>query len=111
MEAHLYARWSSKEQKHGNTIPRQRDITTRCAEAEAWPVASSFYDDGMSAWTGSNITRGNLAKFIDGLGADGGHAKVLVVEQLDRLTRRPPLDVLNWMQRATGTGLAIYTVN
>lgn len=111
MEAHLYARWSSKEQKHGNTIPRQRDITSSCAEAQQWPVASSFYDDGVSAWTGSNITSGNLAKFIDGLGENGGHGKVLIVEQLDRLTRCPPLEVLNWMQRAVATGLAIYTVN
>lgn len=111
MEAHLYARWSSKEQKYGNTIPRQQDITTRGAESQQWPVASSFYDDGVSAWTGTNITSGNLAKFIDGLGENGGHGKVLVVEQLDRLTRCPPLEVLNWMQRATATGLAIYTVN
>ena len=111
MEAHLYARWSSREQKHGNTIPRQREIATQCAEAKGWRIASSFYDDGMSAWTGSNIRKGKLAEFINGFGADGGHEKVLVVEQLDRLTRRPPMDVLMWMQRVTATGLAIYTAN
>lgn len=111
MEAHLYARWSSREQKHGNTIPRQREITTRTAHAQTWRVASTFYDDGISAWTGSNITKGRLAVFIESLGVDGGHGKVLVVEQLDRLTRRPPLDVLNWMQQATATGLSIFTAN
>ena len=111
MEAYIYARWSSREQRHGNTIPRQRGVCEDFAKQQGWKVALSFHDDGVSAWTGANLETGALAQFIDGLGATGGVNKILVVEQLDRITRLPPMEVLNWIQRACATGLTIATAN
>lgn len=111
LQAYLYARWSTQEQSKGSSLPRQHDITSAFAKSRGWAVADKLKDEGVSAWTGANLTIGNLASFIDGLGSEGGHGKVLVVEQLDRITRRPPMEVLLWIHRVTATGLTIVTVN
>lgn len=112
MNAVIYARWSSLEQSKGSTLERQTaDCTTFCKDNE-WAVVERLQDEGKSAYTGANIKTGELGKFTQRF-MEGHYPQdtVLVVEQLDRISRMPPTEVLGWIFQVTNAGLTIVTAN
>lgn len=111
MKAIPYIRWSSREQSHGSSKARQQDIISAYIERQGWEVQPTIRDEGTSAWTGANIKTGNLGKFADVIRASGGEGLVLVIEQLDRLSRQPPIFVMNWISELCEHGLTIATGN
>ncbi|MGN6376747.1 MAG: recombinase family protein [Sphingomonas sp.] len=112
MNAVIYARWSSLEQSKGSTLERQlTDCQAFCAD-RAWPVIEILKDEGKSAYTGDNIKTGALGQFSRRF--EEGHyppGTVLVVEQLDRVSRMAPMDVMTWIFRVVEAGLTIVTAN
>lgn len=112
MRAVVYARWSSLEQGKGSSLERQVTLCERLCHDKGWEIVDRIRDEGRSAFTGANLKDGQLAKFTErlelGLQPEG---TILVVEQLDRISRLPPLEVMSWLERVIRHGLTIATAN
>lgn len=110
MQATIYRRYSSREQARGSSLARQSALCEEYCERKGWNIEEVVSDEGTSAWTGANIIDGNLAQLTERLVRDGRN-RVIVVEQLDRITRQPPNIVINWLTRITDAGAALATIN
>lgn len=111
MKAIIYARFSTKEQAKGTSLERQIELCESYCKANGWKVTDTKFDKGLSAWSGANMDAGSLAEITDNLVKYGGEDTVIVVEQLDRITRRPPNEIIGWLNNITATGAALATVN
>lgn len=111
MEAVIYMRWSSAEQAKGSTLERQRTDCRRYAAAKGWTVVKEIEDDGISAFRGRNTNEGPLADFIGDVEA-GRYPSgiILLVENLDRLSRQQAKTVFAWLLRITDMGVVVCTV-
>lgn len=108
MHAYLYARWSSLEQAKGSTLTRQIENCNAYALKRNWVVEEVIIDRGRSAYTGDNITSGNLGLFAGRLKSGAIPAPAcLVVEELDRLSRQPADVMLTWLSPLVRAGLTI----
>lgn len=112
MQAVGYARWSSLEQGKGSSLERQTHQISTFVERRGWTLIGQVIDEGKSAYTGSNIHTGNLARLVKQIElGELDRNVVIVVEQLDRISRLPPSQVISWIQRITALGVSIATVN
>jgi len=112
MKAIIYARWSSLEQGKGSSLKRQTDICRSFCVEQGWEIDLTLQDEGKSAYTGANISEGKLGELTKRV--EQGLLReptVLVVEQLDRISRLPPGQVIAWIQKVVGHGLTIATAN
>lgn len=107
MQAYIYARWSSLEQTKGSTLPRQIDNCTRLIEQRGWSIADTIIDRGRSAYTGANIQTGELGRFAERVRSGQIINPILVVEELDRLSRQPADIMLTWLSPLVRQGLTI----
>ena len=111
MRAIPYLRWSSEKQTSGSTIPRQTGTITRYAAEKGWtlpPESEWLRDEGVSGYKGHNLApTGELGKFTDKICREGGRDIILLVEQLDRLSRKSPGEVLEWFFKVTNAGLTV----
>lgn len=104
MQAIGYARWSSLEQGRGSSLERQVGLIRSFCEAKGWNLVDQIVDEGTSAYTGANVQTGNLAALIRHIeNGEVSRDVVVVVEQLDRISRLPPSQVVGWIQRVVGT--------
>ncbi len=107
LRAVKYMRWSSEKQSKGSSLSRQtRKIDEFCA-AMSWPIVEEYLDEGVSAYSGANMYEGHLAKLRERFAREGGDGWVLVVEQLDRLSRLDTITVIEFFIAMTRTGLTI----
>jgi predicted site-specific integrase-resolvase len=87
---YVYARFSSMKQEDGDSIDRQMRYARRYATDHGLTLDEEFvlFDRGQSAFTGKNVTHGELGKFLE-LIKNGRIAKGsgFMVENIDRLTR------------------------
>lgn len=112
MKAIIYARWSSLEQSKGSSLERQMDTCERFCLEKGWDVIDRLRDEGKSAYTGANLSEGHLGILTKRVENDLlREPTVLVVEQLDRISRLPPGRVISWIQNVVGHGLTIATAN
>jgi DNA invertase Pin-like site-specific DNA recombinase len=112
-KAYSYLRFSTPEQAKGDSKRRQTEL------AEAWAIRHgmeldtelTMQDLGVSAYRGDNSKRGALSLFRraveDGLVAQGS---VLLVENLDRISRQAPWDALPIFQSIINEGVDIITL-
>lgn len=90
--AYSYLRFSKPEQAKGDSIRRQTRMTEDLCKRNGWQLSELPPDKGLSGFSGRNLLQGNLGKFLSGV--QSGKIKtpcVLVIEQVDRLTRLPVL--------------------
>lgn len=110
MDCIIYIRWSSAIQALGSSKARQKDICGRHAAEKGWNVIGTIVDDGVSAFSGMNVTSGELGKFI--VDAEEGrwpNGVVLLTERLDRLSRQGFEELFAWIKRATMAGVTVAT--
>ena len=111
MTVYAYARWSSLEQgKNGkSTLERQLENCLGYIERQGWTLTGEpIVDRGRSAYTGDNITTGELGKFAENVRNGTISSPVtLVVEELDRLSRQPADVMLSWLSPLVRAGLTI----
>lgn len=90
MNAYSYQRLSSAEQIKGAGAGRQSDKAAQVCKEKGWTLCPmSLSDLGYSGFTGENLLKGSLGKFIDA--ANEGKLlpnPVLIIEQFDRFSRR-----------------------
>lgn len=105
-----YARWSSGRQSRGSSSARQAKIAAEYAAKARMTLDRSIVDDGISAFTGDNLAAG-LGKFL--LEIKSGRVSpevVLLIENMDRFSRRNPVEALPAFLDALRTGLTIVTL-
>lgn len=93
-----YIRFSSEEQKKGDSLRRQQDLIDKFAarpeivvEGATLDTSLDLNDLGVSGYTGKNLLQGRFKTFLDAV--DSGIVKpgdYLAVEALNRVTRLNP---------------------
>jgi DNA invertase Pin-like site-specific DNA recombinase len=112
LKAIRYIRWSTLEQgnKDRSSEERQINALNHFIASKGWEFEGEpFIDSGRSAYTGENLTKGYLGaitKRILSHAVDPTKA-VLVVEELNRLSRQPPSRMQAWMMPLLDAGLTI----
>ena len=108
--AYIYIRFSTPRQEHSSSKYRQLEDCRAFAERKGWDVIDVVEDLGRSAWHGDHLKSGNLGKFaariFDGDVAPG----VIIVENLDRLSRQKPRVTQRWMEDICDRGFKIASV-
>ena len=112
-KAYSYVRFSSAKQRKGDSLRRQTEKTFAYCNANNLELDYSLklQDLNVSSFRGKNVTEGKLGVFLQAV-KDGVVPKgsVLIVENLDRLTRT---DVLSAQQLFVGilrSGIEIVTL-
>ncbi|MBV2150908.1 recombinase family protein [Sphingobium sp. AS12] len=109
MDALLYIRWSSQEQNKGDSHRRQLLLGEKAAKLRGWSIRETLIEDGRSAYHGRNRdVGGKLAEIEERSRLGTLDGWVLLVEQLDRLSRQQPLQTLNLITSLTGAGVTIF---
>lgn len=105
-----YARWSSGRQSRGSSSARQTKIATDYAARAGMILDRQIVDEGVSAFSGSNLEAG-LGAFLNGIrSGDLSPDLVLLIENMDRFSRLNPVDVLPIFLEVLKTGLTIVTL-
>ena len=114
-KAYSYIRFSTPDQARGDSYRRQTEAAKQYCEQKGlrWANTSEylFFDRGRSAFKGKHLEdNGELARFLsyieDGTVAPGS---VLIVENLDRLSRERPTEALTRFLSILRKGVDIYT--
>lgn len=111
-----YRRWSTLEQGNEDRSSDDRQIASTHAYARemGWTITHfDAVDAGKSAFNGSNLTTGYLGKLTTRLltGALDPRETVIIVEELDRLSRQPPGRMTAWMQPLLALGVHFAVSN
>ncbi len=108
--AYSYIRMSTEKQIKGDSLRRQMEWSEDFARRHNLELqdASSFADIGVSAWKGSNRSKGRLGAFIQ-LARDGTIpvGSYLLIENLDRLSRTTPLEALDLFKEILSLGVTV----
>lgn len=106
-----YLRFSSPEQLKGDSVRRQLALGEEWANRHGMVIANTVRDLGVSAFRGKNAAEGNLSRFLS-LVDDGKipRGSVLLVEQLDRLSRSSLLTALELFLSIIRRGIKIVTL-
>lgn len=114
-KAYSYIRFSSPEQAKGRSYERQRDQCAKWCAENGYQLAESneysFFDRGVSAFTGQHAHVGELARFLS-LVNDGTieAGSTLIVESLDRLGREHVKQALPRFMDLLDKGINIVTL-
>lgn len=110
-----YIRFSSEEQKKGDSLRRQQELIERFAArpeivAEGAEIDTSLdlNDLGVSGFTGKNVLQGRFKTFLDAVAS--GIVKpgdYLAVEALNRVTRLDPMESLPILMGLMKKGIKI----
>jgi DNA invertase Pin-like site-specific DNA recombinase len=112
--AFSYARFSTSEQEDGRSLRRQEEAAkSYCARHGLRLDERTFTDLGVSAYGGANATHGELGVFLEMLNDERIPAgSVLVVENLDRLTRMPdPQQASTLITSIVNAGVDVVTTS
>ena len=113
-KAYSYLRFSTPEQSKGDSFGRQTRMALEYAQRHhlALDEELTFHDQGVSGFRGKNANEGRLADFKEavrvGLVPQGS---VLLVEQLDRLSRLAPRKALRLLEDIVEAGVSVVTLN
>ncbi|MAS96100.1 MAG: hypothetical protein CMO55_23100 [Verrucomicrobiales bacterium] len=111
-KVYSYIRFSSPEQAHGNSSPRQLEAVSRYASEHGLEVDDSLRaDEGVSAYDGSNVATGQLGAFLDAAArGEVERGSVLLVESLDRISRQNIWEALEVFSSIIRHGIKIVTL-
>lgn len=112
-KCYSYIRFSTPEQRRGDSLRRQTDAAEQWAKENGYVLDTTLnmQDLGLSGFSGEHRAKGALGKFL--ALAKGGHivpGSVLVVENLDRLSREAALDALGLFTDIIKRGIKIVTI-
>jgi DNA invertase Pin-like site-specific DNA recombinase len=113
-KVYSYIRWSTPEQRQGDSFRRQLERTRAYAAKQGMELDESLRDDGVSAFRGRNmrggVNAGALGRFLERVQAgDVEPGSVLVVEDLDRMSRQAPDRALSGFLAVIHAGVAVHT--
>src|SRR5579875_1338243 len=111
--AYSYLRFSTSEQKFGDSSRRQRESAQRYVDEHGLELdrTITFEDVGTSAFHGRNARQGRLREFLDAV--ESGlipQGSFLLVESLDRLSRDRILAAQALFLQIIGAGITVVTL-
>jgi hypothetical protein len=88
-----YGRFSNQRQSEGHSIERQDLQAERDCQEFGWTLAEAYADEGVSG-TGAHRKKGNLGRLVEKAATrkNKRDGLVIIVEDIDRLTREQPLE-------------------
>lgn len=108
MRAIAYVRWSSKDQSQGDSERRQISLAQDMCKNNGWTLVETVIERGKSAYRGRNrAADGELGKLEARAETGELSGMVLIVEDVDRLSRQEPLQGLNLLKALTDAGLTV----
>lgn len=109
--AFSYIRMSTESQLKGNSLDRQLALTREYAKEKGFELIEDLQDIGLSAHSGENISKGKLGKFLKAI-EDGEIERdcVLLVESLDRLSRKTPMEAFTQFTDILKYGIEVHTI-
>lgn len=111
-DAYVYIRFSTPRQEQGSSRERQEADCRAFAERMGWNIVEVVSDLGRSAWKGDHLSKGQLGKLKKRI--DDGEipqGSVLVVEELDRLSRQRARVTKRWIEQVCDAGISIASAN
>jgi DNA invertase Pin-like site-specific DNA recombinase len=106
----LYARFSSMEQAKGLSLDRQLSEGRHYIEAKGWQLEQELVDKGRSAFSGANRAVGSELGKFEAEAREGLHAgKILVVENIDRLSRQGAKAAATFIWSLHEAGVSVAT--
>jgi DNA invertase Pin-like site-specific DNA recombinase len=107
-----YIRFSTPEQSKGASLTRQSEGAANLCASKGWILLEKTYRDlGVSAYAGNNSSKGELGTFIRAV--EDGEIEagvILIVENLDRLSREAVPEAFTQFVRILNLGVEIYTL-
>lgn len=110
--AYSYKRFSSPKQARGDSIRRQTEFEQQIVKEMDLLLDDSLdlSDTGVSAFRGKNSKFGALAEFLKLVEAGKvPEGSVLIVENVDRLSRQNVYDAFGLFSRIIGAGITLVT--
>jgi DNA invertase Pin-like site-specific DNA recombinase len=112
-KAYSYIRFSTPEQALGDSLRRQVQLAEEYARKHGLSLddTTKLTDRGLSAYKGEHRTKGALGEFL-GLVEAGQIPKgsILIVENLDRLSREQVTDALSQFMAIIRAGIKVVTL-
>jgi len=105
-KAIAYIRFSTDDQKEGNSIERQTANVEAYCRRNDLELVETLIDEGKSAYKGAHLTDGKLGKFVADLGRYRGFA--LLIEDLDRLSREGIAGTFELLKKLIDAGLEVH---
>lgn len=106
----IYARFSTTEQSKGYSLERQTKLGIEFATKHEWIVEKTITDQGRSAFHGANRLEGSALSDFELEAQNSIHTgKVLVVENIDRLSRQGAKAAAQLVWKLNGYGVDVAT--
>ncbi len=106
-----YVRMSTDAQLKGNSLQRQIKLTEAYCEQNNLELVDELRDIGVSGYSGKNFEKGALGVFVDALRKNKIDPQtILLVENLDRLSRQEPLTAITQFNEILSYGIEIHTL-
>lgn len=110
--AYSYIRISSSKQALGDGPGRQIALSEAYAARHALILDEALEDIGRSGWSGANVYKGALGRFLDMISAGQvARGSELLVESLDRLSRQHPIDAQVILTSILTSGVNVVTLD
>jgi DNA invertase Pin-like site-specific DNA recombinase len=107
-----YIRFSTPEQKLGDSERRQLELAEEFAAEEGLELDETLRDEGLSGYHGTHRKKGALGGFLQRIKAkEIPKGSVLVVENIDRLGREDVLTALGTVTTIINHGVSIITLS
>lgn len=109
-KAIVYARYSSAAQADGNSIERQVEGAVSAIKGRGWSLEKVIKDEARSAFHGANRAKGSALFEFEEEAREGKHeGKVLIVENLDRLSRQGVKAATSLIWQLNDAGVEVLT--
>jgi DNA invertase Pin-like site-specific DNA recombinase len=107
-----YKRFSSPKQANGDSHRRQTDLTEEYCKRRRLKLLDTYLDAGLSGFTGANLSDGSALRALLHAAKIGTFkpGTRLIVESLDRLSRREISTAVRLFLDILDTGLVIITL-
>ncbi len=110
-KAYSYIRMSTERQLSGDSLRRQLQDTRDYAAKNNLDLDESLRDIGVSAYTGENVENGALGRFLQLVKSNQiAQGSYLIIESLDRLSRKNVLEALPPFLAILQAGIIIVTL-
>jgi DNA invertase Pin-like site-specific DNA recombinase len=110
-KAYSYVRFSTPEQKWGDSLRRQEAEAKEWADKKGIELDMSLRDLGKSGYKGVHRKKGALGRFLDQVQRKVvPRGSYLVVEDIDRLSREHPLDATTVLTNLLHAGITIVNL-
>ena len=111
--AYSYQRFSSIKQKEGDSTRRQNNAAAAFCQQHSLTLVDTFRDEGVSGFKGKNFSNesalGAFLKLVENGTVKKG--SVLIVENMDRLSRQSILPCLGKFTDIIGMGISIGVIS